>query len=531
MSTTRTPVLLVIRDGWGKNPDPAQNQYTAVALSRKPCDDMLQATSPVALLAASGLDVGVPVGVMGNSEVGHQNIGAGRIVNQEIVRITKAISDGEIEANPVWNAAIQRVKQKGSKLHFMGLCSDGGVHALLEHLYGFLALAKKAGVTKDVYVHAFMDGRDTAPQGGLGFMKELQGKLTEIGVGQVATVCGRFWSMDRDNRWERVSKAYFMLAGQKADATATDPISAIQQYYDKPLSETQKGDEFVSPTWIIGADGKPLATFADGDAVIFFNFRGDRPREIARAIADENFKDFERGPKIDLFFAGLTEYQKGLPIETILKKPAKMVNILGDWVAKQGKTQFRTAETEKYPHVTFFFNDYREEPFTGEDRGMASSPKVSTYDLAPDMSAASVTVIAREAILSGKYDLVVVNFANPDMVGHTGSIPAAVRACEATDLGVGVLLQAIDQTHGRALILADHGNVEQLWDFPNNCPHTSHTLNLVECFAYGKGFTKQATQMKQGGRLADVAPTVLALMGLPKPAEMTGDNLVLNMPV
>ncbi len=530
MSTTRTPVLLVIRDGWGKNPDPAQNQYNAVFLSRKPCDDQLQATAPVALLAASGLDVGVPVGVMGNSEVGHQNIGAGRIVDQEIVRITKAISDGEIEANAVWKKAIQNAKDKGTKLHFMGLCSDGGVHALLEHLYGFLALVKKAGLTKDVYIHAFMDGRDTPPQSGLAFMKELQAKLAEIGVGKVATVCGRFWSMDRDNRWERVSKAYFLLTGQKADLTPTDPITAIQQYYDKPLSDTQKGDEFILPTWIVGADGKPIATIGNGDSVIFFNFRGDRPREIAKAFADPAFKEFERGPKLDLYFAGLTEYQKGLPIETILKKPAKMVNILGEWVAKQGKTQFRTAETEKYPHVTFFFNDYREEPFAGEDRGMAASPKAATYDLAPDMSAASVTVHAREAILSGKYDLVVVNFANPDMVGHTGSIPAAVRACEATDLGVGVLLQAVEKMNGRAVILADHGNVEQMWDATINSPHTAHTLNLVECFVVGKGFTKDGTRMKQGGRLADVAPTVLALMGLPKPPEMTGDNLVLNMP-
>lgn len=530
MSNTRKPVLLVIRDGWGKNPDPAQNQYNAVALSRKPCDDMLQAKYPVSLLAASGLDVGVPVGVMGNSEVGHQNIGAGRIANQEIVRITKAISDGEMEANPVWNAAIQRVKDKGGKFHLMGLCSDGGVHALLEHLYGFLALAKKAGLKDQVYVHAFMDGRDTAPKSGLQFMKELQAKLQEIGVGKVATVCGRFWSMDRDNRWERVSKAYYLLTGQKAEATANDPLAAIQQYYDKPLSETQNGDEFILPTWILGEDGKPVATIGNGDSVVFFNFRGDRPREIARAFAEENFAEFERGPKLDLFFAGLTEYKKGLPIETILLKPAKMPNILGEWVSKQGKTQFRTAETEKYPHVTFFFNDYREEAFPGEDRGMAASPKVSTYDLAPDMSAASVTVIAREAILSGKYDLVVVNFANPDMVGHTGSVPAAVRACEATDLGVGTLLQAVEQMKGRAVVLADHGNVEQLWDTSINSAHTAHTLNLVECFVVGEGFSKEHTKMKDGGRLADVAPTVLNLMGLPVPPEMTGDNLVLNMP-
>ena len=524
MSNTRKPVLLVVRDGWGKNPDPSQNNVNATFLARKPCDDWLHANYPHALVAASGLDVGVPVGVMGNSEVGHQNIGAGRIVDQEIVRITKALSDGEIAGNAVWNAALQRVKERGTKLHFMGLCSDAGVHALLEHLYGFIDLTKKAGVTKNVFVHALMDGRDTAPQSGLGFMRQLEAKLQEIGVGQVASVCGRFWAMDRDNRWDRVEKAYLMLSGQKAVATATSASAAVQQYYDKPLTETQKGDEFVAPTWVVDAAGKPVATIGDGDAVIFFNFRGDRPREISRAVCEQGFKEFERGRKLDLFFAGLTEYQKALPIEAILKKPAKMKNILGAWLSQHGKTQFRTAETEKYPHVTFFFNDYREEPFPGEERGMASSPKVATYDMAPDMSAASVTVIAREAITSGKFDLVVVNFANPDMVGHTGSLPAAVRACEATDLGVGVLVESVLQRGGKAVILADHGNSEQMWDVAQNCPHTSHTLNLVEVFVVGEGFSPK-TRMRSGGRLADVAPTVLKLMGLEKPPEMTGQCL------
>ena len=525
MSSNRKPVLLVIRDGWGMNPHPEQDSYNAVKLARKPCDDWLQANYPKTLVAASGLDVGVPVGVMGNSEVGHQNIGAGRIVDQEIVRITKALFEGDLEKNDVWLAAIKRVKERGSKLHFMGLCSDAGVHALLEHLYGFLLLAKKAGVTKDVYIHALMDGRDTPPKSGLEFMRQLDAKTKEIGVGQVASVCGRFWAMDRDNRWDRVSKAYYLLTGQKADATAKSAVDAVQAYYDKPLSETQQGDEFVSPTWIVGADGKPVATIADGDAVIFFNFRGDRPREISRAFAEEDFKEFERGKKLDLFFAGLTQYQKTLPIEAILKKPAKMKNILGEWVSQHGKTQFRSAETEKFPHVTFFFNDYRDEPFPGEERGMASSPKVSTYDLAPDMSAASVTVIARDAILSGKYDLLVVNYANPDMVGHTGSVPAAVRACEATDLGVGVLLEAVLKMGGKAVVCADHGNVEQLWDPAINSPHTAHTLNLVEVFVVGEGLTKK-TPMRSGGRLADIAPTLLKLMGLPQPPEMTGQCLV-----
>jgi 2,3-bisphosphoglycerate-independent phosphoglycerate mutase len=383
-------------------------------------------------------------------------------------------------------------------------------------------------VTKNIYIHALMDGRDTPPQSGAGFMKQLEAKLAELGVGQVASVCGRFWAMDRDNRWDRVAKAYWMLTGQKADATAPSASAAVQQYYAKPLTETQNGDEFVLPTWVVGADGKPVATIGDGDAVIFFNFRGDRPREISRAFCEDGFKEFERGKKLDLFFAGLTEYKKGLPIETILKKPAKMKNILGEWLSQHGKTQFRTAETEKYPHVTFFFNDYREEPFPGEERGMASSPKVATYDMAPDMSAAAVTVIAREALTSGKYDFVVVNFANPDMVGHTGSLPAAIRACEATDLGVGVLLDTVLKLDGHAIILADHGNAEQMWDVGQNCPHTSHTLNLVECFIAGQKITAQKTKLRSGGRLADVAPTVLALMGLPKPPEMTGESLIVG---
>ena len=360
MSSQRRPVLLVVRDGWGKNPNPAQNAFNAVHLARKPCDDWLHANYPVTLVKACGLDVGVPEGVMGNSEVGHQNIGAGRIVDQEIVRITKAIADGEIAGNAVWRAALARVKTRGTKLHFMGLCSDAGVHSLLEHLYGLIALARDAGVTKNIFVHAFMDGRDTPPMSGLGFIKQLEAKLAELGVGRVASVCGRFYSMDRDNRWDRVSRAYQMLAGAKADATAPSAAAAMQQYYDKPTNESQKGDEFVVPTWVVGADGKPVATIGDGDSVIFYNFRGDRPRELSRAFCEDGFKEFDRGRKFDLFFAGLTEYKKGLPIETILLKPPMIKNILGEYLAERGLKQFRSAETEKYPHVTFFFNDYRE---------------------------------------------------------------------------------------------------------------------------------------------------------------------------
>jgi 2,3-bisphosphoglycerate-independent phosphoglycerate mutase len=528
MSSNRRPVLLVVRDGWGKNPHPEQNGFNAVHLARKPCDDWLQANSPVTLVKACGLDVGVPPGVMGNSEVGHQNIGAGRIVDQEIVRITKAIADGEIAGNAVWRAALDRVKTRGTKLHFMGLASDAGVHSLLDHLYGLLRLAKEAGVTKNIFVHAFMDGRDTPPKSGLGFIQQLEAKTAELGVGRVASVCGRFYAMDRDNRWERVSRAYNLLTGTKADAMAPSATAAVQQYYNQATNDSQKGDEFVIPTSVLGADGKPVATIGDGDSVIFFNFRGDRPRELCRAFCEEGFKEFDRGRKLDLFFAGLTEYKKGLPVETVLMKPAKMKNILGEYVSSLGLKQFRGAETEKYPHVTFFFNDYREEPFPGEDRAVVASPKVGTYDLAPDMSSMGVTVAARDALRSGRYDLLVVNYANPDMVGHTGSLPAAIRAVEATDLGTGVLLETVLKMGGAAVVCADHGNCEQMWDPEQNCPHTAHTLNLVEVFVVGGEFSAGKTKLRSSGRLADLAPTLLELMRLPKPPEMTGESLIVS---
>ncbi len=526
MSSNRRPVLLVVRDGWGKNPNPAHDKFNAVHLARKPCDDRLHAEYPVTLVKACGLDVGVPEGVMGNSEVGHQNIGAGRIVDQEIVRISKAIGDGEIAGNAVWRAALDRVKARGTRLHFMGLASDAGVHSLLEHLYGLLRLAKEAGVKDRIFVHAFMDGRDTPPGSGLGFIRQLEAKLAEFGVGRVASVCGRFYSMDRDNRWDRVARAYQMLVGAKADATAPSAAAGMQQYYDKPTNDSQKGDEFVLPTWVAGADGKPVGPIGDGDSVVFFNFRGDRPRELSRAFCEDGFKEFDRGRKLDLYFAGLTEYKKGLPIETILLKPPKMKNILGDYLSARGLTAFKCAETEKYPHVTFFFNDYREEPFPGEDRALVASPKVTTYDLAPDMSSMGVTFAARDAILSGKYDLLVVNYANPDMVGHTGSLPAAIRAVEATDLGTGVLVDAVLKMGGAAVVCADHGNCEQMWDPEHNAPHTSHTLNEVEVFVVGAAYAAGTTKLRAGGRLADIAPTLLELMGVPVPPEMTGTSLI-----
>ena len=529
MNTPRKPVLLIIRDGWGSNPHPEQAKFNAVALAHKSADDALRAGSPVTLVSASGLDVGLPDGQMGNSEVGHENIGAGRIVDQELVRLNKLFSEKQLATNSVWHGVVARLKSsQKAKLHLMGIVSDGGVHGMLEHLYGLLVQAKLDGIPADrVFIHGFTDGRDTAPQSGLEFIRQVEAKIRELGYGRIASICGRFWAMDRDNRWERVQKAYDMLSGRAFAATAPSAEAAIQNYYDKPLSETQKGDEFIPATAILGADGKPLATFADGDAVVFYNYRGDRPREITRAFVMDDFKEFARGPKLDLYYATMTEYEAGLPVKVISPKPPKLKNILGEVIAAAGIGQFRCAETEKNPHVTFFFNNYRKEPFPGQVNACPASPKVPTYDMQPEMSAAEVTALSKEAILSGKYGFIAVNYANPDMVGHTGSLPAAIKACEATDAGVGELLAALKQVGGYALVCADHGNCEQMWDPVANGPHTSHTLNFVEVFAVGDGLVVGKTKMRIGGRLADIAPTILGLMKLPKPAEMTGQSLII----
>ena len=525
MSSSRPPVLLVIRDGWGKNPDSSQDKTNAVAQASRPCDAMLHARYPHTLVRASGLDVGLPDGVMGNSEVGHENIGAGRIVDQELVRLNKLFSEKRLATNAVWRELVRRTRRPGAKLHLFGIVSDAGVHGMLDHLYGILRQAREDGLS-EVYLHAFTDGRDTPPSSGLGYIRQVEQQMAAIGVGRIASVCGRFWSMDRDNRWERVQQAYDMLTGRKAAATATSAEAAVQAYYDRPLGPTQVGDEFVPATWVLGAGGKPVATIANGDAVLFYNYRGDRPREITRAFVMDDFSGFDRGPKLDLYYATMTEYESGLPVQVISPKPEKLRNILGEVVSKAGIGQFRCAETEKNPHVTFFFNNYRKDPFPGEERACPASPKVPTYDLQPEMSAAEVTRAAKDAILGGKYGLVVVNYANPDMVGHTGSLPATVKAVEATDRGVAELLEAVAARGGRAVICADHGNAEQMWDPSVNGPHTAHTLNLVEVFVVGEGFAAGRTRLREGGRLADIAPTVLHLMGLPKPTEMTGESLV-----
>lgn len=522
MQEPRKPAVLIIRDGWGCNPDPAQNAFNAVVLARKPVDDSLRARFPVTLLRTCGPDVGLPDGVMGNSEVGHENIGAGRVVDQELVRINKLFSDEKLESNEVWRGIVARVKEKGSRLHLMGIVSDAGVHGMLEHLFGLLRQAKKDGIGK-VFIHAFTDGRDTAPNSGLAYIKTVEEQCDAIGVGRIASVSGRFWAMDRDNRWERVSKAYAALTGRGESAKAASAVEAVQGYYDNPLGDSQKGDEFVTPTQITDG-GKPIATIADGDAVLFYNYRGDRPREITKAFVIDGFDGFDRGPKMDLYYATMTEYESGLPVKVLLPKPEKLKNILGQVVADAGIAQFRCAETEKNPHVTFFFNNYRKDAFAGEERACPPSPKVATYDQQPEMSSAEVTAKAKEAILSGKFGLVVVNYANADMVGHTGSLKAAIAAVEATDKGVGELIAAVQKTGGSAIVTADHGNAEQMWDPAIDGPHTSHTLNRVEAFVVAPGLSP-STKLREG-RLADIAPTMLELMGLPKPAEMTGESLI-----
>ncbi|WPJ96074.1 2,3-bisphosphoglycerate-independent phosphoglycerate mutase [Coraliomargarita algicola] len=524
MSEKQKPVVLIIRDGWGANHDASYDAYNAVKLAKTPVADRLTAEYPRTEIAACGLAVGLPEGIMGNSEVGHQNIGAGRVVDQELVRINKGIETGSVKDSPALKSAFDNVRAKGSALHFMGLVSDAGVHSMLDHLYGLLKIAKEEGIEK-VYLHAFTDGRDTGPFSGKQFISEVEAQMKAIGVGQIASIAGRYWAMDRDNRWDRVQRAYDCITGREIARSAVSADAAIQLQYDSPETEGTKGDEFCPPTAIVGSDGQPIAAVQDGDSVIFFNFRGDRPRELTRAFIQDDFKEFERGAKPDVFFATLSEYQKGLCPNIVFQKPAKMKDILGGYVADQGINQFRCAETEKFPHVTFFFNDYREEPFPGEDRELVPSRKdCATYDEKPEMSAYGIRDASVEAIKSGKYGLIVINFANPDMVGHTGVLDACIQACEIVDGCVGDLLTAIDEVGGSAVITADHGNSDQLWNHDSNGPHTAHTLNPVEVVVYSEKYKN--AELLDSGALGDIAPTLLKLMELPQPEAMTGHCLI-----
>ena len=523
-SVAKRPVVIIVRDGWGKNPYPQWNRANAVYLARHPVADRLMAAYPNTTIHTSGLEVGLPDGTMGNSEVGHQNIGAGRIVDQDSARITKEIRNGTFFSNPELNAAIDHVVEHNSALHLFGIISNGGVHGLLEHLFGVLELANRRGLTK-VFLHAFTDGRDTPPQAGLGYVQMIEAKMKESGVGQIATVTGRYYAMDRDNRWNRVVKAYNAIAKSEGVFFPSATL-AVQHYYANPTEPNMSGDEFVAPSVICQPDGTPVAQVKDRDAVIFYNYRGDRPKELTKAFVADDFDGFDRGLKLDLYFVTMTAYEQGLPVHVAYIKPPKKVNILGEYVSNLGLKQFRCAETEKYPHVTFFFNDYRDAPFPGEDREIIPSPKdVSTYDQKPQMSAQGVADEVVRRVDSGKYDLIVVNFANPDMVGHTGVLAAAIEAVEFVDARAGEVLEAVQRQGGAAIVLADHGNCEQMIDPETGTPHTSHTIYDVELIVVDDRF--KGHSLRTDGRLADVAPTALQMLGLEKPQEMSGTSLII----
>ena len=511
------PFVLIIRDGWGHNPDPDEDKFNAVKCADTPVDDMLMAEHPNCLIHTSGEDVGLPDGTMGNSEVGHQNIGAGRIVPQESVRISRAIRDEMFFENKAFADIIKFVKSNNGKMHVMGLCSDIGVHSLLDHLYGLLELARRNEIS-DVCIHAFTDGRDSPPNSGAEYIAHIEKRAAEIGTGKIASVMGRFYAMDRDSRWDRVQKAYECLRIGKG-LKATSAAEAVANSYEKEVT-----DEFIEPTCIVNAENEPLGTIDDGDGVVFFNFRGDRPRELTRAFVQSDFKEFMRTSKPKISYVCMTEYDATIPVSVAFAKPPKMKNILGAYWGSLGLKQFRCAETEKYAHVTFFFNDYTEKPFPGEDRQIVPSPRVRTYDLKPEMSAYEVADVALQRLDSNKYDVIMVNFANPDMVGHTGVLEAAIKAAEVVDGCVGRILDKVKSLGGRALITADHGNFERMWNTEKNQPHTAHTVGDVPLIVFDDRYKNK--KLRENGRLADVVPTLLEMMKLPQPEEMTGQSLL-----
>ncbi len=511
----KKPTVLMILDGYGMRDT---CEHNAVCEAKTPIMDQLMSQCPFVRGNASGLAVGLPDGQMGNSEVGHLNMGAGRIVYQELTRITKSIEDGDFFENPEFLAAADTCKKNDSALHLFGLVSDGGVHSHLTHLFGLLEFAKRQRLKK-VYVHCFLDGRDTPPTSGKEFVAELEKKMQQLGIGEVASVMGRYYAMDRDKNWDRVQKAYDVLTkaeGEKAESAC----AGIQASYDKEVN-----DEFVVPFYV-EKDGKPVATIQDGDSVIFFNFRPDRAREITRAFCDEGFTGFAREKKLDLTFVCFTDYDETIGNKLIAFKKEEIKNTFGEFLAAHHMTQARIAETEKYAHVTFFFNGGVEEPNEGEDRILVPSPKeVPTYDLKPEMSAPIVCDKLVEAIESGKYDVIIINFANPDMVGHTGVEAAAIKAIETVDACVGRAVEAIKAAGGVLFICADHGNAEVMVDEATGEPWTAHTTNQVPFVLVG---ADPAYKLREGGRLCDIVPTLIELMGLEKPKEMTGESLLVK---
>ena len=511
---SRKPVVLMILDGYGLN---ERHDGNAVYEAKTPVMDRLMKEYPFVKGNASGLSVGLPDGQMGNSEVGHLNMGAGRIVYQELTRITKSIEDGDFFENPEFLAAVENCKSHDSALHLYGLVSDGGVHSHITHIYGLLELAKRNGLTK-VFVHCFLDGRDTPPSSGKEFVAELEEKMKELGVGRVASVMGRYYAMDRDNRWDRVKLAYDALT--KGEGNRSESATGlIQESYDNG-----KTDEFVLPA-VVTENGAPVGLIREHDSVIFFNFRPDRAREITRAFCDDSFSGFEREKRMELTYVCFTDYDETIPNKLVAFKKETISNTFGEFLAAHGKKQARIAETEKYAHVTFFFNGGVEEPNPGEDRILVKSPKVPTYDMQPEMSAPQVCEKLVEAIHSGKYDVIIVNFANPDMVGHTGVEAAAVKAIEAVDACVGKTVEAILEENGVLFICADHGNAEQLIDYATGEPFTAHTTNPVPFILVNAG---EGYGLREGGCLADIAPTLIELMGMEQPKEMTGRSLLVR---
>lgn len=502
----KKPLILMILDGFGI----AGDKGNAIKAANKPNIDRLFSSNPVTQIGASGMDVGLPDGQMGNSEVGHTNIGAGRVVYQELTRITKSIQDGDFFQNEALCNAIDNAVKNGTALHIMGLLSDGGVHSHNTHLYGILELAKKKGLEK-VYVHAFLDGRDVPPSSGKDYVAACVEEMKKIGVGQIATVMGRYYAMDRDNRWERVVKAYSaMVYGE--GVKCADPVEAVAASYAEGVT-----DEFVVPTVIDGA-----APIGANDSMIFYNFRPDRAREITRTFVDPDFTGFERKKGFfPLTYVCMTQYDATMPNVQVAFKPQSLENTFGEYISNKGLTQLRIAETEKYAHVTFFFNGGVENTYENEDRILVASPKVATYDLQPEMSAYEVADQCTEAIKSGKYDVIVLNFANCDMVGHTGVFDAAVKAVEAVDACVGKVTDAIAEMGGVSLITADHGNADKMFE-DDGSPFTAHTTNPVPFCVIG-----YPCQLREGGKLADIAPTMLQILGLEQPEEMTGKSLIL----
>ena len=508
---SKKPVSLIILDGWGIGKDYPGN---AVTRGNTPVFDKLMQENPTSSLDASGEEVGLPAGQMGNSEVGHINIGAGRIIYQELPRISKAIEDGSFFEKKEFLAAVENAKKNNGKVHLMGLVSNGGVHSHVGHLYGLLELMKRQG-QEEVYVHAILDGRDVPPSVGKEDIEKLEAKLKEIGVGKIATVTGRYYTMDRDTRWERTKLGYDALV-HGVGVEANTAVEAVENSYKEGVE-----DEFLIPA-VIKQDGEPVAKIEDGDSVIFFNYRPDRARQITRAIVDDEFNGFDRGKKIDTLFVTMTEYDKSIQNVLVAYTKTAPVNTLSQHVSSKNLNQLKIAETEKYPHVTFFFNGGIEEPYTNEDRVLIPSPKVATYDLQPEMSAEGIKDALIERINMDKYDIIIANFANPDMVGHTGVIPAVIKGVETVDTYLGEILEVLKTKGGHTLITADHGNAEQLLDDEGN-PFTAHTTNKVPLIYVGDDKVEL-----QDGKLADLAPTLLELMKIEQPKEMTGKSLLVK---